>query len=233
MLLSETGRTLIEHTYRSASQSQLVDEVWVATDHKDIFQAVEAFGGNVLMTDPAHRSGTDRIAEAAKVLKSFEIFVNVQGDEPEISGSAIDLAVQRLSDSPEANVATLATPIRSKEALADPSVVKVVSASNHRAIYFSRSIIPHPRGLSESDLEAALADGQTYFQHVGLYAYRREFLECLPDLAPSQAEDLEQLEQLRFLENQRAIYVDQIQDATSGIDTPADYDLFVKRWQNG
>jgi len=126
LLLSETGKTLLEHTYIAAQTSQLADEVIVAADDQEIVDAVEAFGGNVEMTEATHQSGTDRAAEVSARHPQFEIVVNVQGDEPEIPGTAIDMAVKMLTDDSAAVVATLATPIASKEMLDDPACVKVV-----------------------------------------------------------------------------------------------------------
>ena len=121
MLLAETGRTLIEHTYRAAQQSELAADVLVATDHPEIEQVVESFGGRAILTDPHHVSGTERIAEVAAKLPDFDLFINVQGDEPEILGPDIDKVIGRLQTTSEAVVATLATPIREAHRLSDPA----------------------------------------------------------------------------------------------------------------
>ncbi len=142
LLLAETGKPLIQHTYESASRAKLPGGICVAADHEEILRAVQAFGGWAEMTDPSAASGTDRVAEVARRTPDMEIIVNVQGDEPEIAGSSIDLAVEMLQSHPEAVMSTLATPIRSRRQLEDPACVKVVFDEQGRALYFSRSPIP-------------------------------------------------------------------------------------------
>ncbi len=184
LLLRETGKPLIQHTYEAACRATRPLGVCVAADHEEIAAAVRAFGGHVEMTDPHAPSGTDRVAEVARHLTDAEIIVNVQGDEPEIAGSAIDLAIELLEANPTAVMSTLATPIRSREQLEDPACVKVVFDANGRAMYFSRSPIPHARQWDDSLLAA---DPPHFYQHVGLYAYRREFLLQLAEMKPSPA----------------------------------------------
>lgn len=226
LLLKETGKSLLQHTYESASKSKKADTLVVAADHPDIEDEVERFGGSVVMTDPQHRCGTDRVAEVAKELNQFEIFVNVQGDEPELPGPAIDLAISILERNPDANMATLATPIRDESLLRDPSCVKVVFDDNSQALYFSRAPIPFAQNW-QADLLAA--DPPNFYQHVGLYAYRREFLMQIPSLKRPAMESLESLEQLRVLHAGIAIHVGIIDHPIVGIDTPDDYAAFVSR----
>lgn len=226
LLLSETGKTLIQHTYEAASRATRATDLRVAADHEDIAVEVRKFGGNVELTDPQAPSGTDRVAEVARRLDDAEMIVNVQGDEPEIAGSAIDLAVELLESNPDAVMSTLATPIRSREQLNDPACVKVVCDSFGRALYFSRSPIPHAREWDDSLLNA---EPPHFFQHVGLYAYRREFLLRLAEMKPSRLEQLERLEQLRVLEAGHQILVGVVDEPTIGIDTPEDYRAFVSR----
>ena len=235
LLLDETGKTLIEHTYFAARQSQLADQVIVATDSHEIFKAVEAFGGQPMMTNVEHRSGTDRIAEVAGQIDA-EFIVNVQGDEPEISGDCIDKVFRRLKNADQPVIATLATPVISAQDLADLSCVKVVFDRFGKALYFSRGPIPMARDSafvaeyfsnSNSDRETV------YFQHVGIYGYHRQFLEKISDLLPTAAEQIESLEQLRFLGHGWPVYVDVIQHRASGIDTLEDYALFVNRQRSG
>ncbi|MDR1963907.1 MAG: 3-deoxy-manno-octulosonate cytidylyltransferase, partial [Planctomycetaceae bacterium] len=173
LLLAETGKPLIQYTYEAALKATLPDSVSVACDHPEIFAAVKKFGGTVLMTSPNAQSGTDRIAEAAAKMDDVDIVVNVQGDEPEISGESIDRAIRMLTDNPAAVMATLATPIRNQQQLEDPACVKVVFDQTGRALYFSRSVIPHPR----DGITAELFERQPplFYQHIGLYAYRRDF----------------------------------------------------------
>jgi 3-deoxy-manno-octulosonate cytidylyltransferase (CMP-KDO synthetase) len=226
LLLNETGKPLIQHTYEAAGRAQRPQQVWVATDHQEIEEAVRAFGGNVQMTDPQAPTGTDRVAEVARQLNDVDIVVNVQGDEPEISGSAIDLAIELLEHHPTSQIATLATPIRSRTQLEDPACVKVVLDSGQKALYFSRSVIPHARQWNEELLRASPPH---FLQHVGLYAYRRNFLLKLNDFPRSELEELESLEQLRFLAAGCSIQVGIVDEPTAGIDTPADYQAFVAR----
>ena len=142
LLLRETGKTLLQHTYEAASRAKRPGGVCVAADHAEIFDAVRAFGGNVEMTDPQAASGTDCVAEVARRMDRVDLVVNVQGDEPELAGESIDLVVRLLEERPAAVMATLATPIRSRRQFEDPACVKVVFDSAGRALYFSRSPIP-------------------------------------------------------------------------------------------
>ena len=226
LLLNETGKPLIQHTYESAQKATLPESVTVACDHEEIFDAVKRFGGSVRMTDPNAPSGTDRIAEVAAALDDVDIIVNVQGDEPEIAGTSIDLAIQMLLDYPDAVMSTLATPIRNRQQLEDPACVKVVFDANNRALYFSRSVIPHPRGGIRDEHFTQLPP--LFYQHIGLYAYRREFLLRLSRLPPPELEKTESLEQLRVLHHGYAVMVGVVDEAAFGIDTPEDYRRFAE-----
>jgi len=227
LLLRDTGKPLIQHTYESALKATLPASVTVACDHEEIFSAVRHFGGSVQMTDPNAPSGTDRIAEVAGALNDVDIVVNVQGDEPEIVGTSIDLAIQMLIDNPDAMMSTLATPIRNQQQLEDAACVKVVFDAKDRALYFSRSVIPHPRGGVRG--EHFVQSPPLFYQHIGLYAYRREFLLRLSQLPQSDMEKTESLEQLRVLHHGYSIMVGVVDEATFGIDTPEDYQKFVDR----
>lgn len=229
LLLRETGKTLIQHTYEAALTATLPSGVIVATDHEEIFREVESFGGRAVMTSPACASGTDRVAEVAQQLPEADLLVNVQGDEPEIAGESIDLAIRMLEENADAVMSTLATPISSREQLEDPACVKVVFDARGRAMYFSRSSIPHPRQWDDALLTAT---PPSFFQHVGLYAYRRDFLLRLAKLPLSKLEQIEKLEQLRVLETSHSILVGVIDDRTFGIDTPEDYRRFVEKWRS-
>jgi 3-deoxy-manno-octulosonate cytidylyltransferase (CMP-KDO synthetase) len=228
LLLAETGKPLIQHTYESASRARLPAGICVATDHEEILRAVQVFGGRAEMTDPRAASGTDRVAEVARRMLDAEIIVNVQGDEPEIAGSSIDLAVEMLQSHAEAVMSTLATPIRSRRQLDDPACVKVVFDGQGRALYFSRSPIPRAR---EWDDALLAANPPHFYEHVGLYAYRREFLLKLAAMPPSSLEQVEKLEQLRVLQAGYEILVGVIDAPTFGIDTPEDYAAFVAKSQ--
>lgn len=229
LLLDETGKPLIQHTYEAASRATRADGILVAADHDELIAAVRRFGGRVEATDPACRSGTDRVAEVATRYPDYDLFVNVQGDEPEIRATAIDEAIRQLVDNPQLSMSTLATPIREKQKLLDPSCVKVVFDGQGRAMYFSRSPIPHAREWEDGLLQD---DPPHFFQHIGLYAYRRDFLLQLASLPQSDHERLEKLEQLRVLDAGHLIAVGVVDEPTIGVDTPDDYRAFVSRWRN-
>ncbi len=229
LLLAETGKPLLQHTYEAASRASCPMGVVVAADCEEIATVVRGFGGRVEMTSPDCASGTDRVAEIARKLPDVDIFVNVQGDEPEISAQAIDLAVELIERDPAAVMSTLATPIRERARLDDPACVKVVFGQAGQAIYFSRAAIPFARTWDDALLCAKPA---IYHQHIGLYAYRRDFLLQLAELPRAQIEQVESLEQLRVLDAGHRIVVGVIDEPTIGIDTPADYEAFVRRWQS-
>ncbi|MFO0910573.1 MAG: 3-deoxy-manno-octulosonate cytidylyltransferase [Isosphaeraceae bacterium] len=226
-LLSATGKPLIAHVIDAARRSRRLQRVIVATDDTRIAEAVAACGGEFAMTRTDHPSGSDRVAEVAAALPEARIIVNLQGDEPEISGEALDLVVSLLENDPEAPMATLATPIRDEATYRNPACVKVVCASSGRALYFSRSPIPcHRDGLPDSSPATSLA-----YLHLGLYAYRRDFLLQLGSMPQTPLERAEKLEQLRVLESGYPIAVGIVEEPSVGIDTPDDYARFVERWE--
>jgi len=226
LLLRQTGKTVIQHTYEAACQTHCPDLVVIATDDAEIARQARQFGAQVVMTSSTCASGTDRVAEAVQQIGPAEIIINLQGDEPEIDPVAVDQLAESLLADPSAAMATLATPIRDRALLEDPSCVKVVYDPHGRAMYFSRSAIPHVRDWDPAYLEAEPA---LFHQHIGVYAYRRELLLRLAQLPPGRFEQLEKLEQLRVLEHGETILVTQIDEATRGIDTPEDYAEFVER----
>jgi 3-deoxy-manno-octulosonate cytidylyltransferase (CMP-KDO synthetase) len=226
LLLNQTGRTLLEHTYLAARRATRPGGAIVAADCPEIADAVRAFGGQAELTSPDHASGTDRVAEVAARLSDVDVFVNVQGDEPELRGETIDRVVGLLEQNPDAPMATLATPIRDRRQLEDPACVKVVCDARGHALYFSRSVIPHPRQWDDALLAA---DPPAFLQHVGLYAYRRDFLLRLAQMPPCRLEQIERLEQLRVLDAGQRIVVGVVDEPTVGIDTPEDYRAFVER----
>ncbi len=228
LLLAETGQPLIQHTYAAAARATKPAGIVVAADCEEIAAAVRGFGGRVELTSPDCASGTDRVAEVARRMPDIDVFVNVQGDEPEISAAAIDLAVELLERDPAAVMSTLTTPIRDKARLDDPACVKAVFDRSGRAVYFSRAPIPFARNWSDALLAA---DPPHFYQHIGLYAYRREFLLQLAELPPAAIEQIESLEQLRVLDAGYRIRVGVIDELTIGIDTPEDYRKFVARWR--
>lgn len=228
-LALDTGKFLIQHVYERAAAANCFDSIVVATDDRRIFEAVESFGGSVVMTRSDHPSGTDRIAEVAAGLPN-EIIVNLQGDEPEIRPDLLEKLVRMLIDRPDAQMATLASPIHSQGELRDPNVVKVTVTRTGQALYFSRSTIPFDRDrtLRHQDWMPENA-----LKHIGLYAYRRDFLLQYPALERTPLEQLESLEQLRALEHGHLIMVAQVDYQSRGIDTPEDYAAFVNAWKEG
>jgi 3-deoxy-manno-octulosonate cytidylyltransferase (CMP-KDO synthetase) len=227
-LLSATGRPLIRHVVEAAQRAKSLDRIIVATDDPRIADAVAGFGGEVAMTRADHATGTDRVAEVAAQLIDARIIVNLQGDEPEVSGAALDRAVALLDEDPEAPMATLATPILDEATYRDPACVKVVCSARGRALYFSRSPIPcHRDGLPEF----ASYSRPIAYLHLGLYAYRRDFLLSIAALPPSPLEAAEKLEQLRVLDAGYPIAVGFVEEPSVGIDTPDDYRRFVERWR--
>lgn len=226
LTLRETGKPLIQHTFEAVQFAKRPSGVTIAVDSPELHKIVSGFGGEVVDTDPELPSGTDRISVVAEAMPDVDIFVNVQGDEPEITGEAIDRVVELLEANPSASVATLAAPIRDRDRLDDPACVKVTCDHSGRALYFSRSPIPHARSWDEALL---MSEPPTFLQHIGIYAYRRDFLLKLSDLPASPLESLEKLEQLRFLQAGHEIRVGVVEHAFKGIDTREDYRAFVCR----
>lgn len=227
LLLKAGGKSVLQHTYEAALRAQSVSGVTVAVDDPRLATEVDGFGGQALLTRQDHPCGTDRIAEVAALLTDVDLIVNVQGDEPEIDSAAIDLVVSMLESNPGAAMATVATPIRDGKLLDDPSCVKVVMGAGQRAVYFSRAAVPHVRGgVNEAQL---LAEPPHFWHHVGLYAYRRDFLLWFAGQPPGQLEQLEKLEQLRAIEAGRQIVVGRVESAARGIDTLEDFEAFRQR----
>lgn len=227
LLLKETGKPLLQYVWETATRSSVLDEVVVATDSPQIATVVETFGGRAEMTGE-HPSGSDRVAEVVeRACPDSDIIVNLQGDEPELEQSTIKALVEAIAGS-EAEMATVAAPLSDSQAIHSPDCVKVVVSDKGRALYFSRSVIPFSR---DADISEVL-DRQTaspWLLHVGLYAYRRDFLLQLTRTPPSTLEQLERLEQLRALQSGASIAVAVTERAAVGIDTPDDYAAFVER----
>lgn len=226
LLLSKTGRPLIQYVWEIARSTSVLDDVIVATDSQQIVDVVRSFGGRAEMTGD-HPSGSDRIAEVArKFCQQSDIIVNLQGDEPELEPETIVKltdAIQRTNS----EMATVAAPLTDAASITSPDCVKVVVNDQSNAMYFSRSVIPFTRDQS---VEQLLSEQVSPWKlHVGLYAYRREFLLKLTEMPPSSLEQLEKLEQLRALQAGATIAVAEIPAATVGIDTQEDYDAFVQR----
>lgn len=224
-LLSQTGKPLIQHVYEQVQKARTLQRLIVATDDERIRKAVERFGGMAMLTDPAHRCGTDRIADAARSIEA-DIIVNIQGDEPDIDPAAIDAVVSCLARESDIPVATAATECLEVEKFLNPHVVKVVLDRRGRALYFSRSPLPGSKVPPAGTLLL-----RPFLWHLGLYAYRRDFLLQFPALPPSALEEAEELEQLRVLEAGHPIAVVVVSCRPGGIDTPDQYAEFVRRYQ--
>lgn len=222
VLADRTGKPLIQHVCEAAARSKLLSRVVVATDDASVLAAVRKFGGEAVMTRTDHPNGTSRLAEAASHLglSPEAVVVNVQGDEPEIEPAVIDAAVAALGSSP---VATVASPMSEQDAT-NPNIVKVVMGVDGRALYFSRARIPFVR-------DAANATWGSPLRHIGLYVYRRSFLDRYLTLTPTPLERAESLEQLRILEHGFSIAVARLEREMgfAGIDTPEQYESFVRR----
>jgi len=225
-LLKSTGKYLIQHVYERCCRSKRARFVIVATDDTRIAAAVESFGGNIVMTRSDHRSGSDRVAEVAADLE-VDVIINVQGDEPEVDPAGLDQLPEMLEQNDDAEIATLAVPITSSVQWRDPNCVKVVCDRRGRALYFSRSPIPYVRE-GEPDFAARPA---RFLQHLGIYAYRRDFLLRLARLAQEPIEEMEKLEQLRVLAHGQGIWVEVIAQAQTGVDTLDQYEAFVQRFR--
>jgi len=233
LLLDKTGKPLLQYAWEAACRARELSEVIIASDSEEITSVARGFGARVEMTGE-HPSGTDRIAEVVKrACPDAELIVNVQGDEPDLKPENINQLVRLIAGQPSVEMATLATPIYSLTILHDPSCVKVVRAADGRALYFSRATIPFLRDGTPADLlDEADQSGQPlspWLLHLGIYAYRRDFLLRLTQMPPSRLEQLEKLEQLRALEAGASILVQVVSERSVGIDTPADYAQFVAR----
>jgi 3-deoxy-manno-octulosonate cytidylyltransferase (CMP-KDO synthetase) len=218
-LLAETGKPLVVHTLEAARGARRAKRVVVATDDERIAAAVRAAGGEAAMTSPACRSGTDRVAEAARGIPGEDVVLNLQGDEPEIDPADLDALAAAMESDPSIEMGTLAAPLGPGED-ALPSVVKVVVDARGFALYFSRAAIPFRRDP---------AGPAPALRHVGVYAYRRAFLERFAKMEETPLERTEVLEQLRALENGVRIRVVAAERAPPGIDTREDYEAFVRR----
>lgn len=213
------GKPVIQRVYEQVKG--VLDDAWVATDDERIAQAVQDFGGQVVMTSVHHKSGTDRCYEAyCKVGGDADVVVNIQGDEPFIQPSQLEALKNCFTDA-DTEIATLVKPFAEAdgwEALQNPNSPKVVVDARGRALYFSRSVIPYRRGVGTDEW----LKGHTYYKHIGLYAYRADVLKAITALPQSSLELAESLEQLRWLENGYVIKVGISEVETIGIDTPQD-----------
>ncbi|HZV87646.1 MAG TPA: 3-deoxy-manno-octulosonate cytidylyltransferase [Candidatus Binatus sp.] len=213
-LVSLAGKPMIQRVYERAKMSTHADRVIVATDDERIVTAVESFGGTARMTRPDHRTGTERVAEVA-AHENGDVFVNVQGDEPLLDPVAVDTAVNALLEEPAAAIATVATLIKVPADIMDPNVVKTVLDFDNNGLYFSRAPIPWVRDIA-GKIQVR------HLKHLGLYVFQRDALLEYPTLPQGELERIEQLEQLRWLENGWEIRVAEVEHDAVSVDVPED-----------
>jgi len=213
-LVQLAGQPMIQRVYARAKLAHTVHRVIVATDDERIIKAVEAFGGEARMTRPDHRTGTERVAEVA-AHEAGDVFVNVQGDEPLLDPAAVDTAVGALLSDSGTSVSTVATPIKLPADIMDPNVCKVVLDFDENALYFSRAPVPWVR-------DTAAKRQVRHLKHLGLYVFRRDALLEYPTLPQGELERIEQLEQLRWLENGWKIRVAEVEHDAVSVDVPED-----------
>lgn len=217
------GKPMIQHVYERASAARKPAEVLIATDHPLVFEAVKAFGGSVMLTSPDHPTGTDRLAEVARNYPDVDVLINVQGDEPLIAPEVIDQLAAAFEAEPELAMATLMTEMDGEE-YHTPSAVKVVTDLQGYALYFSRSLLPYPRNPHTA---------MRVYKHIGVYAYKRDFLLKYASLEPTPLEKTESLEQLRALEYGYKIKVLTTDFKSIGVDTPEDLAKVNRLFQGG
>ncbi len=224
ILAKDTGKFLIQHTWEQACLARLPDKVIIAADDERIAAAANTFGAECILTSPKHKSGTDRISEAVADI-DVDIVVNLQADELQIDPENIDYLAKLLLDNPQCQMATLVAEFEDAEMLRDPNIVKVVVDRDNYAIYFSRSVIPYDRKAGGP------GEIKNYLRHIGIYAYRKDFLLKITSMPQSRLERIEKLEQLRAIENGYSILVGKVEHTCDGIDTPEQYEEFVKRYK--
>jgi 3-deoxy-manno-octulosonate cytidylyltransferase (CMP-KDO synthetase) len=225
VLAKDTGKFLIQHTYERACLAKIPEKVIIAADDKKIADAAASFWAQCIMTSTDHKSGTDRIAQAVADIDT-EIIINIQADEPEIDPQNIDALAKLLIDNSDCPMATLAADFQTPQQIADPNIVKVITNCSGRAIYFSRSPIPYDRETTGT------GNIKLYLRHIGIYAYRKDFLLKITSLPQTPLEKTEKLEQLRAIENGFEILVAKVKHSCDGIDTPQQYADFVARYSN-
>jgi 3-deoxy-manno-octulosonate cytidylyltransferase (CMP-KDO synthetase) len=230
-LLAETGRPLLAHTVEKALEvlagsGGRISRVLVAADCEELAEVARAAGAEAVLTKASHRSGTDRIAEAAAALPEDTV-INLQADEPEIPAAAVLKLADLLLNSSDEVMATLATPLLEEADVKNPNIVKVVLDGEGHALYFSRAPLPYAREGWSEDGKTPLA-----LRHLGVYAYRRKFLLDYSSLPASRLEEVEKLEQLRALEAGHRIACAVVEPLPDGIDTPKSYAAFVERWKS-
>ena len=205
------GKPMIQHVYERSAQATIPQQVVVATDDEKVFQAVQQFGGKVVMTSSEHQTGTDRLAEVASKYAEVDVIINVQGDEPLINPKVIDELAQEFLNDTALQMASVMS-IMDTEDYQNPNAVKVVTDLNNNALYFSRSLLPYPR----------VAGKVNVYKHIGIYAYKKDFLLKFAKLEPTPLEQSESLEQLRALENGYKIKMIKTKSKFIGVDSIED-----------
>ena len=205
------GKPMIQHVYERSAQATIPQQVVVATDDEKVFQAVQQFGGKVVMTSSEHQTGTDRLAEVASKYAEVDVIINVQGDEPLIDPKVIDELAQEFLNDTALQMASVMS-IMDTEDYQNPNAVKVVTDLNNNALYFSRSLLPYPRVAGKANV----------YKHIGIYAYKKDFLLKFAKLEPTPLEQSESLEQLRALENGYKIKMIQTKSKFIGVDSIED-----------
>lgn len=222
ILMDIVGKTMIQRAYEQCVKAKITEDIIVATDDNKIFQAVKKFGGKAILTSSEHKSGTERIAEAASKIKT-NIIINVQGDEPLIDPSIIKDIAKQMIKHPEINIVTAKKKILENDELENPSIVKVVTDKNGYALYFSRSKIPYQRKKVKG----------YFYKHLGAYAYKRKFLLNVSSLKDSFIEESECLEQLKILDNGYKIKVIEVDGFSYGVDTREDLEKVRRMIKDG
>ena len=205
------GKPMIQHVYERSAQATIPQQVVVATDDEKVFQAVQQFGGKVVMTSSEHQTGTDRLAEVASKYAEVDVIINVQGDEPLIDPKLIDELAQEFLNDTALQMASVMS-IMDTEDYQNPNAVKVVTDLNNNALYFSRSLLPYPRVAGRANV----------YKHIGIYAYKKDFLLKFAKLEPTPLEQSESLEQLRALENGYKIKMIKTKSKFIGVDSIED-----------
>ncbi len=218
VIMPLAGKPLVQHTYERAARAALVDEAIVATDDDKVVEALAPYGTPVVLTSPNHPTGTDRIAEVMRQ-RDEDLVVNVQGDEPLIDPNTVDNAIRPLLERPDVVMSTARHLIDHPEQAQNPNIVKVVCDQTGLALYFSRAPIPHIRDAAEAGPEP-----NCYWQHIGLYVYRRDFLLKYAAMPQTPLEKLEKLEQLRVIENGYKIAVVETEYRSIGVDVFEDFE---------
>lgn len=226
-LLMIGDKPMVVHVYQNAIKSKFLNHLVIATDHHQIWEACQSYGCNVVLTSTQHLSGTDRVIEVSEKFNEYEVFINIQGDEPFINPQSIDELIQIFFHHSQAEIATLLMKITQSEDLWTDSVVKCVKTLNGRALYFSRSVIPYLRNEKDKNLWHLKHD---YWKHIGIYGYTFETLQKIKNLQFSSLEQSESLEQLRWLENGMQIYTAETSFSSLSVDTLEDYRRAIEYW---